>query len=305
MQQVKIKTDTTYNLYILNNMHDSDEVLAYRAFCLLKAVDAQNGHSGFIPTEDANKVIKYLIGKNYSVETLQRVPAINKYFTIQRKGIRLNSWFALQSETLNVDNENFSEWSFIPKTAFSKKSTFLACLYISWLDNRIIARDTITAITGLSKSTQIRYEKKTLTKKEFVFLKLSHQQLDEEIERDTVNSKAIVKQTSSHVYIQASNRFESTSTNREFKKSSKGYKTRIKLADSKRAKTNPLNGAIRFLDDRFENIWFNVQENKLFGKINATFQKRVENLPTFTLTNETLFDGKVYELANYTAFSMS
>lgn len=305
-----IKTDATYNLYILNHANDSEEVLAYRAYCLLKEIDANISKSGFIDLKTADKAFRMFLGKNHGVDSVSRLLETKKYWVKQRKGLRLTSWYNLQKHLKDVSigkndgDKTFSEWAKIPVTALNKKSTFLAYIYAAWLDGKIISRENITAITGLPKSTQIRYEKKSNSNKQFVFLKLTEEEANDEITNNRLNTQSLVHLENDHLYFQAGNSYESPSTKTHYKKSKNGYKTRIRLADKKRGKINPFQGAIRYLDDRYKKVFGHTKEGKELGKIYVDFHKRIPSLPTFELTNETWANGLVFRMAKYTAFAL-
>lgn len=138
---------------ILMKQNDSNELLSYRYFCLLKNMDNE---SGFVPYNQANKASTLLLNKNFTLKVISRIPNISKYMTVTPKGVFLTSWRNLW-EYFDVTP---TTWVMIPYKAFQGVAEFRMYMYAGYVKNTIQSRQTIEENTGVPKTTQIRYEKK-------------------------------------------------------------------------------------------------------------------------------------------------
>jgi hypothetical protein len=281
-----VKTHSDYNLYLLNNAHDTNETLVYRAFCVLKTY---GDDSGFIPTKVADRLIRTHLGARYNSQVLSRLLESSKFWTKQRKGLRLASWSAI-ADLVDSDTK-YHDFAYIPVSTMSNKRVFVSHLYGAWLitankiDGDYYSRKTITELTGISKKTQIRYEKKLGITNTEQFIKLTHSQLEKELALKTVNETAIVLSTNEFVYLQVGNAY-SWGDNPIVKPTPNKRRTRTSKV-TVRAKT-AFKGAIRLLNNNYHS---------------PRWENRIRHLPTFELSDDSLMDGKVYTLANGTAFS--
>lgn len=238
-----IRTCAQLNIKLLNT--NTDELFAYRIYVLLKNIDSQNNGSGTLNYATVNKITTTLLNRNFTVKSLSRLPSLQKYMTFSNNRVFLNSWEKLW-EYFEISP---TVWVNIPQYAIKSKKDFVANLYGGFIKGRTISREKISEITGLSISTQKKYERMLGIHREYNFLEMTEEEfLDSQyIPTDSDGKVVGVFTQNNMLYRQLPNTYYH---NVNFSKSRKqiNYNTRRNGHNKRRKSYNVL-----FIDEKYVN----------------------------------------------------
>ena len=151
MISTKVSVDIEINNYATRT-GDSNFLLLYRAFCVLKELDDGTGK---IEINLAEKAIQLHIGKSYTFAVLSRIEG-NIFWTLSATDVYLSGWNKVYQK-LNITPTKVVD---VPTHLFKGIANFASYVYAAWLDGKTISREKIEEVTGIPKTTQRRYERK-------------------------------------------------------------------------------------------------------------------------------------------------
>lgn len=222
---------------------DTQEVFAYRVFVLLKSVD---DGSGRIDNKVANKVTTVFFNRNFTIKALSRLPELAKYIQFTDTDIYLASW----EKIWDYFEVTPHTWTEIPLNAIKNKMNFLAYTYAGFISTRTISRDKIEELTGLSRSTQHKYERISGCSKSFNYLEMDQEEFmnDEYIPTDEDGKVVGVFEKDGMYYRQMPNSYYSHIKISKTRKQL-AYNTRQNVNESHRRKGY----TALFIDERYVN----------------------------------------------------
>lgn len=219
------------------------DILAYRVFLFLKDLDSG---SGWIEKPAIKKLVPEFFGKEITYNYLSRMEELNPYLEVYDHAIRLKSWKKIW-EHYNIAP---SSWVYIPKEYLAKKSDFIACIYVAWLDGKTISREKIEGLTSIPKSTQISYEKRLGVQTRTNYQVMSEEEYLDSQDIPVKDGKVVgVYYKDGKLYRQLPNSYYSKTTKENHNK--KRYLNFLRQLNGHKDNGRTRNCGPLFVDDRF------------------------------------------------------